>query len=70
MGNFETGGFDFWRDPEVREVSGRREREPSNEADEVDLRHESEVFQDHERIDNSKDIDQLEIGRASCRERV
>mgnify|MGYP000031551083 FL=1 len=57
MGNFETGGFDFWRDPEVREVSGRREREPSNEADEVDLRHESEVFQDHERIDNSKDID-------------
>ena len=48
MGNFETGGFDFWRDPEAREASGRGEREPSNEADEVDLRHESEVFQDHE----------------------
>ncbi len=25
--------------------------------DEVDLRHESEIFQDHERIDNGKDID-------------
>ncbi len=37
------------------EKSSKYERDPSIE--DVDLRHESEVFADHERIDNKKDVD-------------
>lgn len=56
MKNFEHGHYeqDPSYDPERLEGDAERsaEKEPS-----VDLRHESELFADHERIDNAKDID-------------
>lgn len=56
MKKFERRGFerDPGYDPERLEGGEERavEREPS-----VDLRHESELFDDHERIDSKKDID-------------
>ena len=54
MRNFESGGFDFYSN---REKPSGGERERANELDDIDLRPESEVFQDHERIDNGKDLD-------------
>ena len=53
MRNFEFGGFDFYSN---REKPSGGERERASELDDIDLRPESEVFQDHERID-SKDLD-------------
>ena len=51
--NFESG-FDFepHKNPENLEYG-----ENSSRENEFDLRHESEIFLDHERIDNRKDID-------------
>ena len=53
MRNFESGSFDFYSN---REKPSGGERERASELDDIDLRPESEVFQDHERID-SKDLD-------------
>lgn len=53
MRNFESGGFNFYDSEKPKNV----DLEHSGELDEIDLRPESEVFQDHERIDNGKDID-------------
>ena len=40
-----------------REKPSGGERERASELDDINLRPESEVFQDHERIDNGKDLD-------------
>ena len=48
--NFESS-FNFTPNPEW--IPDERE----SDKDDVDLRHESEVFLDHERIDNHKDVD-------------
>ena len=53
MRNFESGSFDFYSN---REKPSGGERERASELDDIDLRPESEVFQDHERIDR-KDLD-------------
>ena len=54
MRNFESGSFDFYSN---REKPSGGERERASELDDINLRPESEVFQDHERIDNGKDLD-------------
>jgi len=57
MKSFEQGGFgrEPGNNPEL--VEGENGQTPSEEEPLVDLRHENELFTDHERIDRAKDTD-------------
>lgn len=48
--------FDGWPGYDAERAEGSAERSNEREPD-VDLRREHEVFADHERIDNGRDID-------------
>lgn len=65
--SIESGKFEWFsgRDPE-REIGGGERRESS----EVDLRHESEVFADHERLGGAEDEAWLALARDTLAEDV